>query len=199
MKQLAELQHTFQDCVIHPGRTSSTSWVSASGRAGPETQLSIYTHAYRARLKEVLTNDYPAMLMAIGDDHFNQLVEDYIQAYPSQYFSLRHFGGHLPGFVSGLVQQDEHYHNMQWLYELGKFEWTLGQAFDAADAPLLSEEDVATLPADAWPDLKFVTHPSVRRLNFEWNIPEIWQALTDNNPTQDIALRETSSAWLIWR
>ena len=64
MKQLAKLQHTFQDCVLHPGKPASTAWVSASGRAAPGIQLSIYTHAYAARLKEVLAHDYPATLMA---------------------------------------------------------------------------------------------------------------------------------------
>jgi len=204
MKQLAKLQHTFQDCIIHPDKPASTAWVSASGRAAPEVQLSIYTHAYGARLNEVLANDYPAMLMAIGDDHFNQLADDYIQAHPSHYFSLRDFGRHMPDFISDLIKQhkgnkDEYWQNMHWLYELAMFEWTLGQAFDAADVSLFTEEDMATIPFEAWPDLKFTLHPSVHRLDFEWNIPEMWQALTADEPSQVAAMRETASPWLVWR
>lgn len=199
MKQLAKLQHTFQDCVIHPDKPASTEWVSASGRAAPETQLYIYTHAYAARLKEVLANDYPAMLIAIGEDHFNQLADDYIQAHPSHYFSLRDFGRHMPDFVSELIEQHERYQEMHWLYELGLFEWTLGQAFDSADVSLFTEQDMATIPFEVWPDLKFTLHPSVHRLDFEWNAPEMWQALTADEPTQIAALRETASPWLVWR
>ena len=199
MKPLTKLQHTFQDCVLHSGNPGSTAWVSASGRATPETQLSIYSHAYRARLKEVLANDYPAILMAIGDDHFNQLADDYIRAHPSHYFSLRDFGCHLPDFVSGLIQQDEHYQNMHWLYELAIFEWTLGQAFDAADVTLFTEQDMAAIPPESWPELEFILHPSVHRLDFEWNVPTMWQALTDDNPTEVTAMRETASPWLVWR
>ena len=208
MKSLAKLQHTFQDCVLNPatpesGNAASTAWVSASGRVDPETQLSIYSYAYVARLKEVLANDYPAILLAIGDDHFNQLADNYIEAHPSRYFSLRDFGSHLPGFISDLIQQQKHldiqWQDMPWLYELAVFEWTLGQAFDAADTTLFSEQDMATIPAEAWPDLKFTFHPSVHRLDFEWNIPEMWQALTDDNPSQITALRETASPWLVWR
>jgi len=203
MKQLAKLQHTFQDCVIHPGKPVSTAWVSASGRAAPETQLAIYTHAYAARLKEVLANDYPAVLMAIGDERFNRLADDYIQAHPSHYYSLRDFGRHLPGFVFGLIQQDEsqeiNWQAMPWLYELGLFEWTLGQAFDAADVTPFSEQDMAAIPPEVWPELKFVIHPSVQRLELEWNIPEMWQALTDDKPTEVTALRDTASPWLVWR
>jgi len=200
MKQLAELQHTFQDCVLQPNEPGYTAWVSASGRAAPQTQLSIYAYAYRARLKEVLASDYPAVLMAIGDDNFNQLAMDYIQAHPSHYFSLRDFGGHLPGFISELIQQHDTYQGMHWLYELALFEWSLGQAFDVANGTLFTEQDMATISPEAWPELKFEIHPSVQRLDFEWNIAEMWQALTAEEPVPVTATRETmTSPWLIWR
>lgn len=199
MKNLARLQQTFQDCVLNPGNKLSTAWVSASGRASPVIQLSVYTHAYSARLMEVLANDYPAALMAIGKDTFSRLSNDYIRAHPSHYSSLRDFGGHLPGFVAGLIQQDASYREMPWLQELTLFERTLGQAFDAADAPWLSEQDMSAIPPQAWPQLSFIPHPSVHRLDLEWNIPEMWQSLTADNPIQVPAVRDTASPWLIWR
>ena len=199
MKQLAKLQQTFQASVLHPGRPDAAAWVSASGRADPDTQLSIYSYAYSARLKEVMANDYPAVLMAIGDARFDALTDDYIQAHPSHYFSLRDFGRHLPGFVSGLIQKDAAWQDMYWLVELALFEWTLGQAFDAADASLFTEQDMAAIPPEAWPELTFSLHPSVHRLNLEWNIPEMWQALTADEPTPIDAERDSPSPWLIWR
>jgi hypothetical protein len=199
MRQLARLQRTFQDCVLHSGRTDSPAWVSASGRADPEVQLSVYHHAYRARLKEVLASDYPATLTAIGDDRFNWLAGDYIRVHPSHYFSLRDFGCHLPDFVSGLIQKDTRYRGMRWLSELTLFEWTLGQTFDAADAAILSGQDMAAVSPEDWPALRFIVHPCVHRLDLEWNIPELWRALTGDNPTRVSARRETASPWLVWR
>ena len=199
MKQLTELQHSFQDCLIHPDKSVSTAWVSAAGRAAPETQLAVYTHAYTVRLKEVLANDYPAVLMAIGEEQFNQLAQDYIQAYPSCYYSLRDFGAHLPGFVIGLIVQDTSYRDLPWLYELSLFEWTLGQAFDAADATPLTERDMAAVSPEAWPELRFAIHPSVRRLDLTWNIPEMWQTLTADEPSAVSAVCDTASPWLVWR
>jgi len=199
MKQLARLQRTFQNCVLNPGNAMSTAWVSTGGRAAPEIQLSIYTHAYAARLKEVLANDYPAVLMAMGEDHFSQLADNYIRAHPSHYFSLRDFGRHLPGYASNMQQQDVGYQDMPWLHELALFEWTLGQAFDAADAPVLTEKNMAVIPSQAWPELRFILHPSVQRLDFEWNIPVMWRSLTDDNPIQVTAERNTTSPWLVWR
>ena len=199
MTQLAKLQQTFQECVLDPGKPVSTAWVSASGRAAPETQLAVYTHAYAARLIEVLANDYPAVHMAVGDEYFKRLADDYIQACPSRYFSLRDFGAHMPEFVAGQLKQHACYRDMPWLIELALFEWTLGQAFDAADTGLCTEQDMAAISPQAWPELRFAVHPSVHRLDFEWNIPEMWQALTADPPTPVSAVRSSSAPWLVWR
>ncbi len=199
MTPLAELQHRFQDSVLDPGKSASTSWISAGGRAAPDIQLSIYCHAYRARLREVLANDYPATQTAIGDDRFSALVADYIDAYPSRYFSLRDFGRHLPCFIADRVQHDTDYRDMRWLVELARFEWSLGLAFNAADVSLFTEQDMTNIPAEAWPELRFVVHPSLQRLDFEWNIPEMWQALTTDPPTPVSATRNQAASWLIWR
>jgi hypothetical protein len=199
MSTLAELQHRFQDSVLDPGRSASTSWISAGGRAAPDIQLSIYCNAYRARLREVLANDYPATQAATGDDRFNALVADYIDAHPSHYFNLRDFGRHLPCFIADRVQHDAGYRGMHWLVELAVFEWTLGLAFNAADASLFTGQDMEAIPAGAWPELRFILHPSLHRLDFEWNTPEIWLALTADPPTPVSAVRGQNSSWILWR
>ena len=198
MNQLSKLQHTFQDCVLSSAKPASTAWVSAAGRATPETQLSIYSYAYRARLKEVLASDFSAVLMALGDERFDQLCNDYIATCPSHYFSLRDFGRRFPDFVLDLVSKNKSYLGMNWLYELAVFEWTLGQAFDAADAGLFSEQDMAAISPEAWPELRFTLHPSVQRLDFNWNTVELWQTLTGDEPEQ-VEAKQDNSSWIIWR
>ncbi len=199
MNQLSKLQQLFQDSVLHDGQPLSISWISPNGRTEPQSQLSVYSYAYKARLQEVLSNDFPAMLMAIGDEEFTELATDYIAAYPSQYFSLREFGKHMPDFIYNAIQKDQAYQDNLWLYELSLFEWTLGQSFDSADAELFQEHDMATIAPESWPDLKFDIHPSVQRLDLEWNTPQLWQALTSDTPTQVSAQLESSSPWLFWR
>jgi len=199
MRSLAELQQTFQDSVLNTGAAKSTAWISIGGRADPKLQLSIYSHAYRARLTEVLMNDYPAVRMALGEDRFYRLADDYIRAHPSHYFSLRDFGSHLPGFTGDLISRDADYQDMPWLQELSLFEWTLGQAFDAADTTLFTELEMAAIPPLDWSDLKFRLHPSALRLDLAWNAPEMWRALTADNPVPVTAVHEAASPWLVWR
>ena len=199
MKQLAALQHTFQKRILDPSAVESSAWVSARGRASPETQLLIYTYAYRARLQEVLANDYPALRVAMGDDNFYHLADAYIQAHPSHYFSLRDFGCHLSVFVTDWMRRQELHMEIPWSHELVLFEWTLGQAFDAANGTIFTERDMAVIPVEDWPGLRFRIHPSVHTLDLEWNIPEMWRALTDEPPAEVIARREAASPWLVWR
>lgn len=199
MTQLAELQKKFQESVLNPGKPRTTAWISAAGRATPETQLSVYTHAYTARLVEVLASDYPAVLVAVGEGHFEQLAVDYIRAHPSRFYSLRDFGQYLPGFLAPHAGQPARYPDMPWLVELAVFEWTLGQAFDAADGASFSAQDMAAIPPHSWPELRFVVHPSVQRLDLEWNAPEIWRVLTADPPTHVEAERDNASPWLVWR
>ena len=199
MNQLEKLQQTFQAHVLKPNPSDSNSWVSAEGRASPEKQLSIYSYAYHARLNEVLANDFPVVLAAIGEDSFNQLTADYIETQPSKYFSLRDFGARLANFINKLIQQQSKWNEMPWLYELAVFEWSLGQAFDATDDNIFTEQDMATIVPESWPELKFTLHASVQRLDFEWNVIEMWQALTAETPIEVTAKKSSTSPWLVWR
>ena len=199
MNQLKKLQYTFQENVLELSQSDSNAWISAEGRATTEMQLSIYQHAYQSRLIEVLTNDYPAVLFAIGEEHFIQLAMDYINTHPSNFFSLRDFGAAFANFIAGLIEQETTWQEMPWLYELAKFEWCLGQTFDAADDPLFTIQDMATVVPEAWPELTFKLHSSVQRLDFEWNVVEIWQALTAETPIEVSATKGPNSAWLVWR
>ena len=195
MSQLSKLQQAFQHHVLEPTDGGVPAWVRAGRRSTPEKQLFAYVHAYRARLQEVLENDFPAIAAALGEDNFEALAKAYINTHPSHNFSLRVFGGHVADFLA----QQAAYQEQPWLSELAHFEWTLGQAFDAANAPLFSEQEMAAIPAEDWPGLRFTMHPSVQRLDCRWNAPGMWQALTADEPEEVDANEEETVPWLVWR
>lgn len=195
MSQLSQLQRQFQAHILDPQADGAPAWVAAGGRADPALQISVYSGAYRSRLREALAEDYPAVNMAIGDDAFTELLHAYIQDFPSHYFSLRDFGQHIPTFLA----QHSNQYQRPWLAELASFEWTLRSAFDAADAVQLLEDDLATVAATDWPLLRFLAHPSLHFSHVNWNIPEMWKNLTADPPTEVAAQADPGSVWLIWR
>ncbi|MCG7902480.1 hypothetical protein A3196_07780 [Candidatus Thiodiazotropha endoloripes] len=198
MMPLSELQSRFQSYILQPENGEEISWVSGTDQVPSRYRLSVYANAYLLRLKEVLETDYPAVNMAIGDDRFGPLAESYIRQHPSHFFSLRDFGCRFAAYLREQVGSEDSLRDLAWLPELAQFEWTLGLAFDAAGSMLLEEQDMASIPADAWPTLRFEFCPSVYRIDHEWNIPTMWKSLTADPPATVEAI-ETSGSWLIWR
>lgn len=191
MTQLADLQYQFQDFILDAEATAAPAWVSASGRADARTQFTAYHFAYRARLHEVLLADFQALHMAIGEDDFTALVTTYLDAHPSQHFSVREFGRRFPDFVRQMERP--------WCAELAQFEWMLRDAFDAADASRLMETALAIIAPQDWPQLRFAVHPAVRFCSFEWNVPQMWKVLTSDTPSEIQATASEATHWLIWR
>lgn len=200
MESLGELQLRFQSHILNPGNSDRISWVSVAGRASPRYQLSVYANAYALRLKEVLESDYPAVGRAIGSERFDDLAEGYIQHYPSHSFTLREYGSHFQCYVDGKVRSDPAYVDKAWLAELAGFEWTLGRVFDAADCEQVKEQEMASIAADEWPQLRFEFIPASCRLDLEWNVAAMWKGLSADPPVEITPYRdERPGSWLIWR
>jgi hypothetical protein len=194
MSGLARLQGDFQDYLLRGGAAVKAQ-VLGSVRVPIETRLGIYAGAYRGRLAEALESNFPALAKLLGAADFRTLAADYVRAHDSTRFSIRWYGDELPGFLS----THEDYVQAPVLAELARWEWTLGEVFDAADAPLLAHDSLAGIAPAQWAQLRFTFHPGVRRLSLVWNVPQIWQALTDGSERPAAALHPAPTEWLLWR
>lgn len=195
MKDLQQLQRNFQHCLLDGDSDAVLPAITPAGRARPDRQLSVYTNAYRSRLQEVLELDYPVLAAALGDAAFEALIAAYIDTHPSQDFSLRSFGARLAAFL----RTQPVYRETPVLAELATFEWTLGQAFDAADDNLVTTEDMAQIAVETWPGLRVEFHSSVHRIDFEWNTPALWHAHKSGTTMPEVLENDTAVPWLIWR
>jgi len=71
--------------------------------------------------------------------------------------------------------------------------------FDAADATALRAEDLGRIPPQRWAQLRLRWHPSVQRLTLWWNVPQLWQALSEDHERPEMALAAAPVEWLLWR
>ena len=194
MKDLAGLQRAFQRHIYHPA-TSMERLVTGAPGASAARRLAVYADAYRARLAEVLESDYPALREHLGKREFAALATAYITAHPSRNANVRWYGGKLARYLECTPP----WRARPQLAELVAFEWALGLAFDAADAPLLDVTALARTPAQDWPGMRFKLHPSVHRLELTSNAPELWQSLVGDKRPSKVRVRRASSSWLVWR
>jgi hypothetical protein len=192
--RLRDLQTSFQRHVLH-GDADMLAQVSADARPSAAARLAIYANAYRLRLLEALDTDFSALHTLAGDVLFEQIGRAYIDAYPSEHFSIRYFGQHLSSFLA----QTAPYAETPVLAEMAALEWALTLAFDAADDPVLTETDLAALPAESWPGMRLHFHSSVQRPAFHWNVVELWTAIDQQSaPVAPVAYLQPR-AWVIWR
>ncbi|HYC08677.1 MAG TPA: hypothetical protein VEC10_03510, partial [Steroidobacteraceae bacterium] len=62
-----------------------------------------------------------------------------------------------------------------------------------------THETLARLPPEQWAQLRFAFHPSIQRLTLWWNVPQLWQALTDDSERPAVSLAGEPLEWLVWR
>lgn len=193
MSALARLQRVLQRRVLRRQARVEREFVGTPALAARE-RLEIYSCAYRARLVGALAKDYPGLKALLGDRGFERLARAYVEVHPSRYANLRWYGGGLAAFLrkSGPRRR-------RALAEMAAFEWALGLAFDAADAPVLEVSAIASqAPAD-WPGLRFSPHPSLRRLDLHFNVPALRAAADAGKPLPPLRHRRRPVSWLIWR
>ncbi len=169
--------------------------VSGTEKVPADVRLDIYANAYRYRLVEALEDTYPALNTLLGDEDFFNLGLRYLDAHPSQHFSLRYFGQQMASFLADSTD----YKDQKVLSEMARFEWLLREAFDAASQQRLTVEGLQAIAPEQWAELQFTFHPSVQRINLSFNVPQLWQAIDQEQPPIGISEQEYPVAWFIWR
>jgi hypothetical protein len=192
---LAQLQQEFQHYLLRGEAAALEPRIAGSARVPVATRLAIYGGAYRSRLADALGANYPALAALLGETDFDTLAAAYISTHDSPYFSIRYYGEDLAQFLA----THEEYASAPVLAELARWEWAMTGVFDAADASPLGHEALAQVPPTAWAQLRFGWHPSVTRLDLMWNVPQLWQALTDDGQRPVLELAPTCVPWLLWR
>jgi hypothetical protein len=195
--RLSDWQAQVQAYLLNPDsqpnpelRTS----LQGSAALSAEQGLAIYHNAYRARLLEALRGDYPAVHGWLGDEEFDALALAYLNAHPSQHFSLRWLGAKLAAFIDGYLIPAQ----AAPLSELARLEWAFTLAFDAPEGQPLSLAQMAELPAEDWPALQVRLLPSVQWLACRHNSLAIWRASKEQSDfpgSQSLAEVETCVVW----
>jgi uncharacterized protein (UPF0276 family) len=182
---LAAVQRHFADNVLADVLPHETPDDPITGR------LSIYHHAYRARLAEVLADTYAKTYLYMGSDTFDVHARDYAVAHPPNTRSLNRYG---EGLVDALRQQ---YPGNPELHELAQLDWDLRTRFDGADVPVLDLDD-AQGSAD-WTTRAEVMHPSALLRTVTTNVVSMWNAIHSDDEVPEAVALPAPATLLVWR
>jgi hypothetical protein len=190
---LDRLQRWMQSVVVHPGTVEEAlaapeareqlpanrvgDAILPSRTLTPAERLEIYHGMYPLRMVEALASDYPALQHFLGEDGFRELVERYVQVYPSRSYTLVRLGDHLPAYVKdapGLRRRD-------FCYDLARLELAVSQVFDAPETPSLTPEAIAAVPPEAWERARLRPVRAFRLLAFRYPANAYLQSVRDDH------------------
>jgi hypothetical protein len=84
--------------------------------------------------------------------------------------------------------------------EMARFEWLLGEAFDAPDVAPIEAAALMALPAEAWETLCLVPLPSLRRSAFAFEVAQAWQRREDVEAGNlEVQTAAGPVPWMLWR
>ena len=180
--ELEQLQRWMQEVVVHPGTVEEAVTSAAAEREIPADRLGevvlpsetmtsserigVYHGMYLMRMEEALETDYPVIRYHLGDVAFSHLVEAYVQRYPSRSYTLNRLGDHLPQFF--LDQPD--WPQAKFLHDVARLELAMTQVFDEEESPVLSAEELETVPPDAWENARLRPIAAFRLLGFRHSV-----------------------------
>ena len=190
MLPLGELQLRFfgaLDPAAPPIDAALLAAVNGTGSLDAAQRIRIYADMYRARLVDVLREDYPRVAATLGDADFAALACRYLTRHPSTHPSVRHVGRRFAGWIAGEATVAPH------VADLARLEWARVEVFDAADAEPLRLADLESLPPHEWPELRLRLIPACLVLESAWPVHEIW-ASADPEADADVPADACASA-----
>ncbi len=189
---LHEVQRLFwESFAVRPGRDSIAPalvrLVRGADDSDRKARIRVYSDAYYWRLRDVLREDFPKVTALLGAERFDQIVAGYLETFPSEQPSVRHLGRALAEF---LRRRDD---MPKCLADLAELEWARVEVFDAPDAECAKIDELAIVPPDAWPALRFSTIPAIRTLRAQYPAHQLW------SDSQSVEVPAVETVLRVWR
>jgi len=165
----------------------ATGMILPSKTMEPLERLDIYRGMYEARLSEALEVDYPGLADFLGEHRFAELASLYIGENPSRTYTLNRLGDNLPGFipdVEGLPRE-------KFVQDLARLEHAQSIVFDAEETPALTQQQIAAVPEESWPDARLTPIAAFHLIELRYPAHLYLRAMRDNKPRPPIRRKQT--------
>lgn len=172
-------------------RRSLEEMVVGDARLAAAERLQIYADMYFARIRDVLAEEYPKTLAALGAAAFQDLVADYLDACRPNHPSLREVGGRLPAFLAASAAAAAR----PWVAELARLERARLELFDGPDAEVLTLESLRARAPATFASLRLRLVPSNALVTTRFDVAALWRS---DDPGA-VALEPSPIALIVWR
>jgi len=195
MPSLFDLQNALRDVSLGGDASTLASTIIGDGFI-PEQRLIVHRNNTTILLSEALGATYSVIKKLVGDEFFNAVAALYVRAQPPHSPCLFEYGEGFGDFLATLPATTD----LAYLPDVARLEWMWNAAFHAADVKPLTSADLAPVAPDAYGDLIFSPHPSLRLISSAFPIKEIWDVnQCDADPDATVNLDEGPQALVVLR
>lgn len=129
-------------------------------------RLELYHRQYWFRVLESVAEDFPHLRRMAGEAKFWEMLEAYLQTFPSGSFTLRHLGRSMARFVS--EWQDLNETEKRWFTALAELEYAAMEVFEAAEREPLPPDRLAIEELELQPHVRLIEIPVPAHLCMSW-------------------------------
>jgi hypothetical protein len=210
MLSLRELQRRVMHAILDGDAQGAAAFVAshslashslASQGIAPQgiaaaQRLNIYAVTAQTNFIESLISSYPAVRRLVGADYFAQCARGFHRRHPSVSGDLQPAGMGFAHYLTELHGADDY----RYLGEVARLEWLIQEALLAAGHPPFDLAKLGRVAPEAYDELRFQLHPSVRLFDSPYPCVHIWQANVQSDGEPDmIDLSEGGDRVLLMR
>ncbi len=159
--------------------------VQSSRACSAQDRLAVYQHAYLARLREVLREEYAVLCRALGSELFDRFAVDYLRAHPPSSYTLNRLADRFVMFLeqsrpdSGRIA-DQAPDWTDYLIDLARLEGVVNQVFDGPgeeDRGPLDGAALSRLSPESFAQCRLQLAPSLQLVTLQFPLHEHFTAL----------------------
>jgi hypothetical protein len=172
MPALLELQRSFAASLLSGSDHAIGQHILEDGFSASE-RLRIHRNTCRSTLIETMRMTYPAVDRLVGREFFDMAADTFVLAHPAGSGYLNEYGGGFADFLADFHRAS----SIPYLPDVARFEWALGVAANAEDAPVLGADALVAFQPQHQGALCFEPHPSVSVLLLAYPADQIADAV----------------------
>jgi hypothetical protein len=182
---LADMQRDFRNWLV-----SSASDERLLREVSASHGLTTYQNNYRTQLVNCLKASYPQLLAWMGEEAFLEAAIHHIDHHPPSSWTLDVYGVDFGDSLRAIYPHNPDLRELAWI------EWSLSDAFVAADTPSMASEQLANID---WDTARLWLTPSLRQHSLSTNAMAIWSALVDGVTPPEAEMLDAPACIVIWR
>lgn len=156
--------------------------VKPNDRLSSVERLEIYNRVYWFRILSSLADDFPGLRAVVGQEKFDKIILNYLTELPSESFTLRNLGSRLESWLR--LHPEFSPGQERIALDIVRLEWADIEAYDAAEFPKLTLEELRALGDDP----VFHLQPNLFLLDLAYPVDEfLLQVRETEEPESDIA------------